>query len=72
MFVNMTRFAQTTLQQLVALLPHGAHSKEAARIKHAYHFAEKAHGNHQCDDQRLCIEKAIAVARILVDLGVDV
>ena len=72
LFVNMTRFAQTTLQQLVALLPHGAHSKEAARIKHAYHFAEKAHGNHQCDDQRLCIEKAIAVARILVDLGVDV
>jgi len=68
----MMQIAETTLQNLVALLPQGAQSKEAARIKHAYNFAKAAHGRHQCRDEYPCIEKASAVARILADLGVDV
>ncbi|KAA3657016.1 MAG: bifunctional (p)ppGpp synthetase/guanosine-3',5'-bis(diphosphate) 3'-pyrophosphohydrolase [Chloroflexi bacterium] len=54
------------------LLPHGANGESAARIRYAYTFIEKAHGDHRCETGLLHIEHNLAVAHILVKLGTDV
>lgn len=53
------------------MLPQGADSEAAAQIEQAYQFAANVHGDHPCETGRLCIEHDLAVARIMVDLGVD-
>ena len=68
----MTQVAQTTLKDLVKLLPRGANGEAAARIKYAYTFIEKAHGNYRCETGLLHLEHNLAIARIMVELGTDV
>ncbi len=68
----MTQVAQTTLKELIKLLPQGANGEAAARIKYTYTFIEKAHGDHICETGLLHLEHNLAVGHILVKLGTDV
>ena len=68
----MTQIAQTTLQELVEILPKGATSEDAARIRYVYTFIENAHSTHQCENGRLCLEHNLAMAHTMVELGTDI
>lgn len=67
----MTRVSLITLSELLRALPNGAHGEDARLLQNAYDFAERAHGGRHRESGELYIEHDLAVAQIMVKLGVD-
>ncbi|MCP5098774.1 MAG: bifunctional (p)ppGpp synthetase/guanosine-3',5'-bis(diphosphate) 3'-pyrophosphohydrolase [Chloroflexi bacterium] len=66
----MTQNEAITLPQLLDMLPLGAESDDALRLKHAYTFALQAHGDRVRETGETYIEHDLSVAGNMVELGV--
>jgi len=68
----MTGVTETTLTQLLDSLPNGGTKGDAAqRLQQAYELACHAHGGRHRASGELYVEHDLAVAHIMVELGVD-
>lgn len=68
----MTGVTETTLTQLLDNLPNGGAKGDAAqRLQQAYELACNAHGGRHRASGELYVEHDLAVAHIMVELGVD-
>lgn len=68
----MTQVPLITLNELLASLPDGAEGKSAQQVRDAYAFACEAHAGRRRKSGELYIEHDLAVAQILLQLGVDI
>ncbi len=64
----MTQIALITLDELLKELPNG---DTAVNVRRAYEFAQKIHDGRQRESGELYIDHDLAVAQIMVSLGVD-
>lgn len=64
----MTQIALITLDELLKELPNG---ETAVNVRRAYEFARKNHNGQQRESGELYIDHDLAVAQIMVSLGVD-
>ncbi|MFQ5400443.1 MAG: RelA/SpoT family protein [Anaerolineae bacterium] len=72
LFCQMTGVTETTLTQLLDNLPNGGAKGDAAqRLQQAYELACNAHGGRHRASGELYVEHDLAVAHIMVELGVD-
>ncbi|HEX6383513.1 MAG TPA: bifunctional (p)ppGpp synthetase/guanosine-3',5'-bis(diphosphate) 3'-pyrophosphohydrolase [Anaerolineae bacterium] len=67
----MTQVSLITLSELLKALPGGPHSEEARLVQKAYEFAQAAHAGRHRESGELYIEHDLAVAQIMVRLGVN-
>ena len=67
----MTKVSHITLSELLRALPSGLHSEEARLLQRAYDFAERVHGGRHRESGELYIEHDLAVAQVMIKLGMD-
>jgi GTP pyrophosphokinase len=67
----MNKVFSITLSDLLEALPHGPDGEAAQQVRRAYEFASAAHAERHRDSGERYIEHDLAVAQIMVGLGVD-
>lgn len=67
----MVKVSSITLAELLESLPGGPEGKAARQVSRAYDFASSAHSDRHRDSGERYIEHDLAVAKIMVQLGVD-
>jgi GTP pyrophosphokinase len=67
----MNKVSIASLNELLGSLPQGVDSDAAQQVRRAYEFAEAAHAGKHRNSGELYIEHDLAVALIMVQLGVD-
>ena len=69
-FTYMTQIALITLDELLKELPNGG-GDTAVLVRRAYEFANKNHNGRHRESGELFIDHDLAVAQIMISLGVD-